>query len=467
MSAPTGAVARPRRTSRSSGTLDEAQRAMLTLLSQPLLTAGSHPREFQLVLSQRQQVSSWASRLGYRLSFVGQAIRLHRIPLAGTVAVPPPPAPVDRRDLVVVVLAAMAAEEADGITTTQMLSDTVRLLSTTLAVVPYDPDSWTERRKLLRALGRLEQLGVLRRRTFDETELAAWEDGSGVGAGYEVLRDAQLSLVDPQVVELALPRRRAVDTDEQTAEVDPGSVRVLDVAGHEERGYVLDEGVLREDVDGASFADPAARLPEGRSGEAPRDPVRDPTTYQRLLRLLLETPALVYAELDSADAVYARAQAARLAAAATEMTGGTVEMRTEGMVLVLDADSPVGSFVDWPRPGQPHQLSLRLLDAVLTDPDSEMRDGRLHVPWAVVERQSSRLHALLYAQLNRDVKVNPPRLQRLATDALLTTGQLRLTSAGWHLSAPLGRFRDAEPDADQLDLATLDAPVTDTLEEEL
>ncbi len=384
----------------SGAALADAQRTMLTLLAQPLLTAGAHPRQFQLVLAQQKLVSAWASRLGYRLAIVGQAVRLHRLPLAGTVAVPPPPAPVDRRELVLTMLAAMAAEECEGVATTQMLSDTLRVLCTTLAVPAYQPDLTAERRCLLRALARLEAVGVLRRRSVDDSALTAWEGGTGAGAGYEIVRDAQLSLVDPQVVGLVLPRRRGIpgdvveltaDTtsDDQATPADadiPPADTTGDTDDKPEEALEDEPGTVRAGVDG--FATPPPRQPA--------EPVRDPTTWQRLLRALIETPALVFSALSDADAAYARAQAGRLSAAAVEMTGGVVETRAEGMLLVLDDSSPSGCFVDWPRPSQPHQISLRLLDALLAHPDATTDEhGCLHAGSELVEQQATALfHAL-------------------------------------------------------------------------
>ncbi len=44
------------------------------------------------------------------------------------------------------------------------------------------------------------------------------------------------------------------------------------------------------------------------------------------------------------------------------------------------------------------------------------------------------------------MRVSPARLLRVARDALLLTGQLHIDELGWHLAAPLGRYRDLEPD---------------------
>src|SRR5690606_30059038 len=110
--------------------------------------------------------------------------RLHRDPSGPQPsAAPPPRNPPARRELVLQLLAAAACESADGTTTIQELSDETRALSVNPAsqVSPYNPDRRAERQAFLRALDRLTELGVLARRTSDESLLRQWEaDGTGV-----------------------------------------------------------------------------------------------------------------------------------------------------------------------------------------------------------------------------------------------------------------------------------------------
>src|SRR5437667_48242 len=84
--------------------------------------------------------------------------------------------PPARRDLVLLALAAAACEATDVSTTVQELSDEVRALSAGTRVTAYDPDRRAERQAFVRGLGRLTELGILVRRTSDETLLRQWEE---------------------------------------------------------------------------------------------------------------------------------------------------------------------------------------------------------------------------------------------------------------------------------------------------
>jgi uncharacterized protein (TIGR02678 family) len=300
----------------ASQTTIDAQTAFLALLTQPLLTPHKHPAWHRLARLHFRQLGEWSTRCGYRLVTVGLAVRLHRPPLAGQVAIPPPHEPPRRRDLVLTLCAAAACEDTDGTTTVQQLSDQVRALTSVAStpVRPYNPDLRAERYALVRGLSRLEEIGVLRRRTSNDEALRAWEeDCVGAGAGYEVDRDALLQLTDPSIVHAQLrPPAAAVDL------------------------------------------------------EAAADTARE-TRRRRLLRLLLETPVLLFDDLDPADADYARNQRVQLAHAVVEMTGGHVQMRDEGMLLVLPPDRPASfaATLDWPRATAASTLTLLLLDRVL------------------------------------------------------------------------------------------------------
>ncbi len=143
------------------------------------------------------------------------------------------------------------------------------------------------RQAFVRSLDRLTGLGILIRRTSDETLLRKWEeDGTGVGAGFEIDRDALLQFTDPYTVQLAFAADdRYGETDEATGE--------------------------------------AGDMPAARAA----------TRSQRLLRILVEDTGLLYADLHPIDAEYARGQRSWHAGQAADMTGGTVEIRAEGMLL--------------------------------------------------------------------------------------------------------------------------------------
>jgi uncharacterized protein (TIGR02678 family) len=373
----------------------EAQTAFVGLLTRPLLSPANDPDLHRLVVRHQRRLAEWASRCGYRLVMVGQVVRLHRTPLDREVAAPPiAPAP-PRRELVLTLCSAAACEESDGTTTVQWISDQVRALTGVpdSALVPYDPDRRIERVLLLRALGRLEWLGVLRRRTRDEEMLRVWEESRvGVGAGYEVDRAALLQVTDPHAVALAL------DTDDRpfgTADEDGG---------------------------------PDANRP------------------RRLVRWLLETPALLYADLPPSDAEYARNRRSQLAAAVAEMTGGTVETRAEGMVLVLPPEraTSAAATVDWPRAATVSWVALLLADAAMRgDRDAVGADGVRSVPSEVIAGLADELHAQRYAALTKDLRGDPLALRDVAERVLVDAGVLRLDDDGsWRLLPAAARYRD-------------------------
>jgi hypothetical protein len=198
--------------------------------------------------------------------------------------------------------------------------------------MPYNPDRRTERPAFLRGVNQLAGLGILLRRTTDEAPLRQWEeDGTGVGAGFEVDRDALLQFTDPHTVALAL----------REPEIDEGD-------GHGNDGL------------------------QGTSGTRPA------TRSQRILRTLAEGTALLYDDLHPEDAEYARGQRSWLARHASDVTGGMVEIREEGMLLRLSSDRPASAAATVPFPAATATpwFALKMLEAVAISrsPDD---DGRI------------------------------------------------------------------------------------------
>jgi uncharacterized protein (TIGR02678 family) len=210
----------------------QAQEAFVGLLATPLLAARIQPALFAGILRHRALVSDWVARLGYRLVITGSVARLHRDPAGpARTAAPPPWDPPARRDLVLLALTAAACEDTDSSTTVQELSDEVRAISASTRISAYDPDRRPERQAFVRGLGRLGELGILIRRTSDEALLRQWEeDGTGVGAGFEVDRDALLQFTDPYTVERALEASQPAaseDDEDQTSRIHTRSQRLL------------------------------------------------------------------------------------------------------------------------------------------------------------------------------------------------------------------------------------------------
>ncbi len=371
----------------------EAQEAFVSLLIHPLVSARAKPVLFRNALRHRARLSEWSARLGYRLVVAGSVVRLHRDPSGPQLtAAPPPMEPPPRRDLVLLALVAAACEDSVGSTTVQDLSDEVRALSASPAasITPYDPDRRAERQAFVRALGRLTELGILTRRTTDEVLLKQWEDeGTGVGGGFDIDTDSLLQFTDPHTVGLALNHVDSTDADGDT----------------------------------------------GRSA----------TRGQRMLRTLVESTVLLYADLHPADAEYARTQRSWLAGQATDMTGGAVEMRAEGLLLRLRDDSPAAAEATpaFPAATAGSWFALKMLDAAIKTGPAPDDVGRVNLSSAAVDAIAAHLHAEHHRALTRALADSPGRIRVVAEDLLAGLGLLRVGGdAGWTLLPTAARYRD-------------------------
>lgn len=374
-----------------------AQRAWLGLLDFPMLTYQTNPRLYRAVLDNRGTLTRWAARVGYRLTTSVGVVRLHRDPAgpeltAAPVAVEPP----SRRELVLRVLLAAACEEITGSTTVQYLSDAVRTASVNPAckVTPYDPNpnkengrrkAQVERQTLLKAADHLVRCGVLIRRTSDDGLLRQWEDdGEGIGGGFEVNSDALLQFIDPHTVH-----------------------RVFTVDG---------QGL---------------------------DEARIATRRQRMLRRLLEDTALLYGDLHVDDADYARAQRSSLAAAAAEMSGGTVEIRAEGLLLRLPQDSPSGMILAFPDSKRSSWFALSILDGVLAAGPSPDGNGRVTVTSTLVDQVTAEVQERHAEALTDDLRGGASRLRAAVEPILKALGVVRVsTSQDWTVLPTAARFRN-------------------------
>jgi uncharacterized protein (TIGR02678 family) len=378
----------------------DAQDAFVGLLTTPLVSARVNAVGFGEILRHRVVLADWAARLGYRLVITGTIARLHRDP-AGPQLTAAPPAwdPPSRRVLALTMLTAAACERTDATTTVQELSDEVRALSVSpgARITAYDPDRRAERQAFSRGLDRLTGLGILIRRTSDETLLRKWEeDGTGVGAGFEIERDALLQFTDPYTVQLVFADDdRYGETDEATGE-----------AG----------------------GPPAARAA---------------TRSQRLLRILVEDTALLYADLHPVDAEYARGQRSWLAGQAADLTGGTVEIRAEGMLLRLPEDraASAAATAQFPVATAAAWFALKTLDAAITGrlPDQM---GRITLTSPETEAVAARVYRDNFRALTKALAESPARMHGVVEQVLAGLGLIRVTSAGWVVLPVAARYRD-------------------------
>lgn len=364
----------------------DAQRAFVAMLVRPLLTPSNDPDAHRLVTQHIRHVSEAARRLGYRVQVVGRAIRLVRTPLAGRVASPtlPLPAPA-RRTLAMVCVLAAACEDFTGGVTLAKLSDTVAELTGAPGsrVRAYQPAQLSHRRELLRASRVLEHWGVLNRRMYREDFVEEWTmDGAGIGVGYEVDRDALLLLTTPEVVDVALR--------------------------------------------------PEPATPDAMEG----------TRTLRMLRALTETPAVVYADLDPADADVLRTTRGLRSRDVTDLVGGYVEPRAEGLVLMLPDDPASPATVDWPRAVVGDWVALLLADSAGRG-GTRQPDGTVTLTEEQVFAETEDLRTWQNDYLTKDLRGDTAAVRAAAEAHLVHLGLLRLPpEGGWVLSPVAGRYRD-------------------------
>lgn len=281
----------------------DKQRAFVGLLAQQTVTPWSDQALYALVHRHAHALTTWCSRLGYRLAHIDQCYRLRRVPIAGTVAFPVGEPPSKFELLLTLYAAACLDDRREDSITLQELSDDVHLSTAAIGARSYDPNLRSHRQELVRAIDLLIAHGVLERRT-DERLLEEWERGNeGIGAGLFLHRDALALLISTDDVDLALARRAGSPDDTRGA---------------------------------------------------------------RLLRQLVETQGILVAELPEDEQQYLVGQRSRLASLAEEMTGGTVEIRADLIALILPADRslPASVQLDFPAATAKDWVALRLLDDV-------------------------------------------------------------------------------------------------------
>lgn len=364
----------------------DVQAAFVELLHQPLLTAARHPVEYQQVLRHKAALTDHARKFGYVLRSVGAAVRLERMPLAGTVAHPPAPAGAPTaRVMALACLIAAACEDTDGAVTLADLSSAVQSLTATAGetLAPYDPDNQAHRRQLVAAVDLLCGHGVLLLRSGADA-IESWrETRQGAGAGYEVDRAALLLMTNPDVLSRA------------TAPVEPDAL--------------------------------------------------DDSRQLRLLRILLETPALLYADLDPADADRARSQRGFLKTPVVRAVGGHIEDRAEGMVLIVgDPAAPSPLRIDFPAARSESWAALLAVDAA---GQNGTRDdaGRVHVTGAQVDTLLDELVEDRGQHLATPLRTNRAALRTAVERVLHAVGLITAgPDDGWVLSPVAGRYRAPE-----------------------
>lgn len=355
------------------------QHAFVGLLANQSVAPWSDAALYALVHRHAPILTTWCARLGYRLAHIDQCYRLRRVPIEQGVALPVADPPSRFELLLTLYAAACLDDRREDSITLQDLSDDVALSTAALSDArDYDPNLRSHRQELVRAVDRLVAHGVLERRT-DERLMSDWERrAEGIGAGFILHRDALTLLISTDDVDLALARRSG--------------------NGEDSRGA-------------------------------------------RLLRQLVETQGIVVAELSEEDQAYLIGQRTRLASQAAEMTGGTVEIRSDLILLGLPADRSLPTVVqlDFPSATAQDWAALRLLDDVaraVTDQPCSTDQVACFV---------KELHATQGKYLTKAMQESAEAVRSAAETRLVDLGLLRIGPEGsWQLTPFAARFRDAE-----------------------
>jgi len=288
----------------------DLQHAFTGLLMSPVVDSRADPELWALLRLPRRRavLTEWfANRLGYRLIVTDSAARLVRTPVGGRVLAPATFDPPARRVLVLALLAAVAAEDADDVTTTQDLSDRVRVLSRhdEVQITDYDSDRFAERLLFIKAVDTLISAGALRPTAkASADQLEGWaHERDAIGGAYRVQRELLLRTLDPAALHAALDPERAVDAD-------PGA-----------------------------------------------------TVRYSIMRRLLELPALLYGDLSDAEVSYLTSQRSRILGWCTEMTGWAVEQRREGIALIAAEETETD--LPFPRLRAVDFVAITILDLLI------------------------------------------------------------------------------------------------------
>ena len=329
----------------------------------------------------RAVLTDWfANRLGYRLIVTDSAARLVRTPVGGRVLVPPTFEPPARRVLVLALLAAVAAEDADDVTTTQDLSDRVRVLSRhdEVQIAEYEPDRFAERLLFVKAVDMLMSAGALRptaKASADQREGWAHQRDS-IGGAYLVQRELLLRIVDPAALAAAIDPGRAADAD-------PGA---------------------------------AVRC--------------------SVMRRLLELPALLYEDLNEAELAYLTGQRSRILGWCVEMTGWAVEQRREGIALIATEEAETD--LPFPRLRAVDFVAITILDLLIRwlGPGAPFSESSLLQAAADVR---TRYPKAMTKELSTDSAAASKTMDILCALDLARPGSVPGT---WSLTPPAHRFRN-------------------------
>ncbi|WP_423464312.1 DUF2398 family protein [Promicromonospora sp. MS192] len=398
----------------------------------PLVSAHVDRPLFRDIQRYAKQIDSYCRRLDYQRTRMGDAVRLVRNPVMGTVTAPPPLLDLpSRRVLTLTTLLAAACEEVEGGVTLVRLSEIVADLTHTTdrALTPYDPDRLTERRALAKAAEQLEYWGILRKRATLVADVQEWTDGrTGIGAGYDVDRDALLLFVTPGTITLAAHQEAQLAQAPQARAQRSGTSHWKGTADAAEPF--------------ASWSG-SEDSHDDESSAAIWETQRQATRVVRHLRTLVETPALLYGDLLPDEADLARVQRGLRAETVLGLIGGSIEARSEGLVWIsTEVDCP--ATVDWPTPRTESWAALMIADKAGRDGRRDA-DGFVHLGTLEVDDIVEDLLDWKGHLFRKDLQGRPAETRTAVEEVLRWLGMLRTGPDGsWRLSPVVGRYRDPE-----------------------
>ncbi len=376
--------------------LAERQRAVRLLLTHPMVSdTEPDPATFAVLRREAPLLQQWfAEHLGYRLVVETDLARLSRRPVPGRL---PRPAltrsgtAFDPRRYTLLCLLLSALERLEVQTVLSELAGKVEMLSKSEPELsPLDLTRYAERAAFVDAVRFLVELGVLALVAGDEGRFL---DAQPEGDALYDIRSRRLA----QVLTVVLPPSTVAEPEDLGREIYPDT------------------------TDGAN-----RRL------------------RHRLLRRLIEEPALYQADLDSDELAYLRSQRPRLAKIATLLTGLEVEVRQEGLAL-LDPD---GELTDLPFPATgtvPH--AALLLGEFLCRRCRELGGEGAVVGRREARAELARLHTRFGRSWSQEYSATEGGLDRLLVaviSRLVAMGLAREVAEGVRPLAALSRFRSRE-----------------------
>jgi uncharacterized protein (TIGR02678 family) len=373
---------------------DERRRAVRALLRRPFIVAEADVEIFTLVRRHREALAAWfQAELGYRLLVDSDFARLHKMPapiaLSHRRLETRAGQPFDSRRYVLFCLVLAALEQAGDQTTLERLSEAVKEHASDTEWFDLDFDRVADRRAFTHAVRAVVDLGVLHLRDGDEERFARKEQGGD--ALYQV-RHRRLA----QVLSAPLPPSSVADAAAMQAELYPDTS-------------------------------------EGRSRRS----------RHRVMRLLVETAVVHFADLSDDDRAYLTSQRARIFRQLETLCGFELELRAEG-VAVIDP-SEEATDLAFPSGGTVAHAALVLGEEVVRraragDEIATLAEIEAHV--AALEERFGKYWSEEYkgdAQAQR-------RLAEVALDRLEAFALIERTEGGVRPRPSLARFTSKEQD---------------------